>query len=193
LIIGALIYFIINSGKRDTIAGTVENVRWERSVALEEFGPVQKEGWKQEIPGEALIGDCKMQLHHTQSEPADNSEKVCGTPYTLDKGSGFGEVVQDCEYKVFQDFCLFTIDEWKNIDSVSQSGADLNPLWPSPALNSKQRLGDRSENYEIMFSSAGGDYEYSTSDSALFSQAEIGSKWVLGINGFNNVVSAEPQ
>jgi hypothetical protein len=189
---GISVWTISNLGKRDAVSGTVQNTRWERSITIEEFGPLEKEGWKEDIPGAAQVGNCEKKYHHTQSDPTDSSEKVCGTPFTVDKGSGYGEVVQDCEYKVYLDFCSYTIEDWKPTGNAVQSGVDLNPQWPNPTLENNQRLGDKSELYVIMFNANKGDYEYSTTDSDLFSKAEIGSTWKLDFNGFDQLISVEP-
>ncbi len=151
LLFSILILIGINLFSKSELAGTVQSIGWERTLEIEQFGPVEKEGWKDEIPGEAKIGTCRKEYHHTQSEPAADAEKVCGTPYTIDQGTGFGEVVQDCEYRVYLDFCKFTVEEWSTHDRVTLRGNDLSPLWPNPTLQTNQRIGDRSEIYTITF------------------------------------------
>lgn len=195
LALGALFLFSIlaligiNLFSRSELAGTVQSVGWERTLEIEQFGPVEKEGWKDEIPEGAKIGTCRKEYHHTQSEPATNAEKVCGTPYTIDRGTGFGEVVQDCEYRVYLDFCEFTVEEWSTYDLVTVRGNDLSPVWPNPTLQTNQRVGDRSEIYTITFGTEQGEREFQTNDPNLFTQCQPGSEWLLTVNGFGNVVS----
>jgi hypothetical protein len=172
--------------------GTVEQVAWTRLIAIETFGPVRHSDWKEEIPAGAVIDSCQKKYHHTQSEPADNSEKVCGTPYTVDSGSGYGEVVQDCEYRVFLDFCDYTIDEWKQTSEIKLQGSDSVPVWPAAQLTQGQRTGSREERYVIIFSTPGGNYEFNTTDPALFTQYPVGSKWILNLNPLGKIVSIEP-
>jgi hypothetical protein len=131
-------------------------------------------------------------LHHTQDEPDPNAKKVCGTAYTMDTGSGHGEVVQDCEYQVYADWCEYTAEEWKQVDAATVSGNDLNPRWPTLQLGPDQREGGREESYEVVFDTDGTKYTYTTSDATEFAQCQAGSRWVLTINKLNRVVSIKP-
>ncbi len=184
--------FFILSARTQDVVGTVQSVSWTRSIAIEELGPVTHEDWRDEIPSDAVVGTCTQKVHHTQSEPAPNAEKVCGTPYTVDKGSGYGEVVQDCEYQVYADWCKYTVEEWQAVDEATLSGDDLNPRWPNLQLNTDQREGERKEHYEIIFDTDGKRYTYKTGDAAEFAQCQIGSRWILKVNTFNAVTSIEP-
>ncbi len=189
---GMLILLGVNLFSRSELVGTVQNVGWERSIEIEQFGPITKRGWKDEIPSDAVIESCRKEFHHTQSEPAPDAEKVCGTPYTIDRGTGFGEVVQDCEYRVYLDFCEFTVKEWSTYDWVTFRDNDFSPAWPIPTLLTNQRIGDRSEIYTITFDTDQGTFELKTEDSALFTKCQLGSEWILTVNGFGNVVSISP-
>ena len=104
-------------------------------------------------------GACELKVRGTQDEPAPNAEKICGTPYTVDTGTGAGKVVQDCEYQVKDDWCAYTQLEWTVVDSVVAKGADANAEWPVVNLRADQREGDRQEAYVVFFSSDGKEYE----------------------------------
>ena len=184
--------FIFLSMRTTEATGEVTSVQWTRSVAIEEFGPVDREGWYDEIPSSADVGSCSERVHHTQSNPAPGAEEVCGEPYTIDTGSGVGEVVQDCEYRVYEDWCSYTIDEWRQIREVSEQGNDFSPYWPDPSLSRDQRQGQRSENYRITFAGDGDSYNYSTGNFNEFQRYEIGSRWLLNVNTFGQVNSVEP-
>ncbi|HID62257.1 MAG TPA: hypothetical protein EYP49_05885 [Anaerolineae bacterium] len=176
------------------INGVVRDVSWERRIGIEELRPVSYEDWRDEIPSDARIGDCRKKEHHTQSEepsPGVEAEKVCGTPYTIDQGSGYGKVVQDCEYKVYVDWCKYTVEEWQEVDDASASGHDLNPYWPPVNLASGQREGERSEEYNVKFDTESKSYTYHPGDADEFSRYAIGSKWVLKVNALGGVVSVE--
>jgi ribosomal protein L40E len=174
------------------IVGSVENVSWTRTVAVMELGPVTREDWRDEVPSEGAILSCTEKVHHTQSESAPNSREVCGTPYTVDKGSGYGEVIQDCEYEVYADWCKYEIDEWRKVDEINVSGSDLNAYWPAVQLAAQQREGDRDEVYEVVFEGDGETYSYETRDPAEFARFQVGSRWLLKVNQLNAVVSVEP-
>jgi predicted amidophosphoribosyltransferase len=171
---------------------SVQNASWSRSVAVQALQPVDKEAFRDQIPSDAKIGQCKPKEHHTQDQPAPNSQKVCGTPYTVDQGSGYGKVIQDCKYTVYQDYCSYTVQAWLDINSARLQGSDAAPRWPEPTLQTGQRLGGRQETYTILFKTSDKTYEYTTGDAALFQQARPGSRWKLNINSFGQVMSVEP-
>jgi hypothetical protein len=185
----AVIFF---ATRTESTTGVVDTVNWERSVPVEALLPVEHEGWHDEIPSQAIVGTCSDEVRSVQSNPAPNSVEVCGTPYTVDSGSGFAEVVQDCEYEVYESFCIFTVDEWQVVDVVSASGADFSPVWPEPVLDDGQRAAEEwEETFTIVFVSGGNIYRYTTSDINLFQAAQIGSEWTLNINTFGSLVSIE--
>ncbi|MBN2548164.1 MAG: zinc ribbon domain-containing protein [Anaerolineales bacterium] len=187
-----LISFVVMSSRTEGQNGTVESVRWTTRIAIEALRPAEYQGWKDEIPSDATIGDCVERVHHVQDQPAPNSNKVCGTPYTVDKGSGFAEVVQDCQYEVLLDYCEYTVIEWQRVDVLSLQGSDTSPVWPQPQLLQDQREGGRQESYSVVFETDQGQYTYEVGDYNLFQQFQIGSEWILNINGFGQVVSVEP-
>jgi hypothetical protein len=181
------------SNRTKAVSGVIEDVRWERVIPIEALVPVRYEAWQDQIPNDALVGACREEIRSVESEPVPNSIEVCGTPYTLDTGSGYGEVVQDCEYQVYDMLCSFTVEEWRQVDTAVISGSDQQPVWPDPVLDAGQRIGqNRMENYVIVFSSGGQTFTYTTSDFNLFQQAEIGEQWGLDINSFGKLVSVEP-
>ena len=87
----------------------------------------------------------------------------------MDTGSGFGEVVQDCVYEVYDDRCTYSVMDWQIFDTLTLTGTDLNPRWPDANLAENQREGDAEESYEVLFTSSEGDYTYTTSDPVEFS------------------------
>lgn len=190
--IGAAIFIFLFNRTEDVI-GRVDAVEWERTITIEQLGPVTHEDWRDDIPADARsIGSCSEKPHHTQSNPAPGATEICGTPYTVDTGTGIGEVVQDCEYQVYEDWCEYTVMEWQTADSLSIQGNDYNPSWPQYTLLTDQREGDRQEQYRIIFDTDGDNYSYSTSDFDRFTDFAIGSEWVLEVNTFNIVVGVEP-
>lgn len=191
IILVAAVLFMLSRRTTD-VFGRVEDVTWTRSVAIMGLGPVSREDWFDEVPSDASIGTCTQKVHHVQDSPASNAEKVCGTPYTVDTGSGYGQVVQDCQYQVYADWCEYTVNEWQQIDTVVLNGDDLAPRWPSARLAAGQQEGERSESYEILFDVDGKTRTYSTNDPTEFGRFEIGSRWKLKVNALGGVVSVEP-
>ncbi len=189
-IVLACIAFFVLANRTEDVVGTVSDVQWVYTIAIEELRPVEREAWQDELPSGAEVLSCSEEVRSTQSNPAPNSVEVCGTPYTVDTGTGVGEVVQDCEYQVYDDLCRYTVEEWQAVDQVQLTGNDLNPRWPEFRPVAGQREGDRRTNYVIVFRTDGDTYEYEASESE-FNQAEIGSEWILKINTFNQVTEIE--
>jgi len=190
LVVGICAFLTLSTSET---TGKVQGVNWTRSIAIEGLVPVEAQDWRDEIPAGAAIGTCTQKVRRTQDEPAPGAREVCGTPYTIDTGTGYGEVVQDCKYQIYADFCTYTTQEWKEVDRVSLSGNDYNPRWPAGySLGVNQREGKRTEKYAIVFDVDGKKYTYTTRDENLFRQAQIGSRWVLHINKLNAVTKIEP-
>jgi len=117
---------------------------------------------------------------------------VCGTPYTVDQGSGVGEVVQDCEYEVYDSYCDYQVLQWTVVTQSAAQDDDLQPYWPDLNLGPGQREGDREERYTVIFASGGKRYTYETSDPDVFSQFIPGSDWTLEVNTFGGVTRVSP-
>lgn len=178
--------------RTEAVAGQVEQVGWERSIAIEGLVPVEHQDWQDQIPAEAEIRGCQQEVRSVVNEPQPNAEEVCGTPYSVDTGSGYAEVVQDCEYHVYDDHCTYTVLEWNVVDTATLSGEGFGALWPDPVLTTEQRLGQERETYLVTFDTEQGNLVYSLSDYTVFQQFQIGTRWNLEVNSFGGVVSVEP-
>lgn len=188
----AAIAFIIFGRQSEELVGTVQRVEWSRSIPILAQQEVEDEGWRDEIPAQAQIGACQLEYHHTQDEPAPSSEEKCGTPYTIDSGSGYGEVVQDCVYEVYEEWCTYTDLRWDQVDIVTATGTDLQPVWPEFTLGSDEREGESEESYQVFFDTDEGAYTYYASDTGEFNKFTNGSQWVLKVNPFDQVLDVEP-
>jgi ribosomal protein L40E len=191
-ILALIIVFLVMLFRTEETVGVVEDVNWERRIEIQALVPVEKEDWRDEIPSGVAVGDCRQRVARTQDEPAPNAREVCGTAYTVDTGSGFGEVVQDCQYEILEDWCEYTVNEWTGVDSVSANGTGVAAIWPELNLASNQREGRRIEEYTILFSADGDSYRYQISDAERATQFEMGSRWILSVNTFNAVTNVEP-
>jgi ribosomal protein L40E len=187
LLIGLLSLF-----KRTTLSGTVQSVAWQRSIVIESYGAVEKSGWKKDVPAGAKVISCGYQFSGEQDQPAPVATETCGTPYSVDKGSGYAEVVQDCTYQVYEEACKYTEEGWAQSDTAVREGTDLNPSWPDPQLSNTQRLGEGSEKYQVVFNTSKKEYTYSPTDLTSFQQFQPGSTWTLTVNALGGVVSVSP-
>ena len=178
--------------RTDEITATVTDVAWERSVNIEAYTTVTDQDWWDEIPGGADIRSCKSTYRYTTDQPQANATEVCGEAYVEDTGTGVGEVVQECVYDVYDDYCEYTYLGWVIVDAITETGSDVYPSWPYVALEGDQREGERTEKYQIRFSGDGERYIYTTSDAQLFQMASPGSRWILEVNSLGGVQSIEP-
>lgn len=176
------------------INGQVQSVYWQRSIGIEAQADVQHSAWRDEVPADAKLGACQEKPRGFQDAPDSQrrSEKVCGTPYQVDQGNGSSKVVQDCKYQIYDDYCSYTVREWKEVDRAEAHGSDLEPYWPDVNLSADQREGDRSEKYQVTFAADQKSYDYTCQDETTFQQFKPGSHWTLKVNGLGGVNAAEP-
>lgn len=186
------IFLVSTLLRTEEVVGEVQSVNWTRTIPILGLGPVEYEGWLDEIPADTEIHNCSLEYHHSDDEPSENSIEVCGTPYTVDTGSGYGEVVQDCIYEIYEDWCTYTQYEYVTVDAVTVTGSDRDPYWPQVTMAEGQIEGEGEETYEIVFQTDEGPYTFTTSDFNQFRQFQLNSRWVLNVSTFNDVVSVEP-
>jgi ribosomal protein L40E len=162
--------------------GVVHDVAWDVGVSVEALGPVSHQDWRDQVPSRSILGSCSRAIRRTSPSAVSGADKVCGTPYVKNQGSGYGKTVQDCEYRVYDDWCDYTIDAWHVIRTEKASGTDLNPQWPDLRLAANEREGTRSQQYRIVFMSNDQAHTYATNDLDLFRSFQLGSSWKLQVN-----------
>lgn len=183
---------LILSQRTTDLRAQVESIHWQRVITVEALGPVEHSAWRDELPSDAGNVTCALAYRDTQDDPAPIATEVCGTPYTIDEGSGYGEVVQDCVYQVYDEKCSYTVEEWSAVATASLEGDDPNPVWPNPSLTTSQREGARSETYTVVFTGDGKTLTYNPADAREFGTYAPGSRWTLVVNGLGAIVSLEP-
>ena len=183
------IFFFTRSGQTDDINAQVVDSTWRRTIAIEDYQMVALDDWRDEIPRAAAPYDCQLRYRYDSDTPQANSTEVCGEPYTIDTGTGVGEVVQDCHYEVSDYYCSYDTMEWVVIDTLVADGSGTTASWPNANLSSSQRAGTSTERYIINFRSDDEDYRFTTSDYNLYQLALPGSEWILEVNGLGNVTS----
>lgn len=191
-LIACLVVTLMLFLKTDTVTATVTGVQWERSIAVEAFTTTTEQDWWDEVPEGADVLSCTQEYRYTSEEPEPNATEVCGEERVEDTGTGIGEVVQDCTYQVYDDYCEYEIMDWVVVDTITESGDNLDPAWPVTNLTENQRLGARDETYSIVFTDNGDSYTYTTTTDDLFLIAEPGSTWLLEVNQLGGVQSIEP-
>jgi hypothetical protein len=84
------------------------------------------------------------------------------------------------------------VDEWKTIQTYTLEGDDLQPVYDTPNYSSDQRLGDKSEELTVTFSTDDGTEVYSPDTVSEFQQFTIGSTWTLELNLLGGVRGVKP-
>jgi hypothetical protein len=191
VLIGAAI-FLFSLLSKDEMIGIVQGVEWTHTVPILEQALTEQEDWFEQIPAEAEIIRCQEEVRGVSEEPVAGAIEVCGTPYTIDEGSGYGEVVQDCTYEVYDDYCVYTVLDWVIVDEVVVSDTDLNPYWPELSLDFDQQAGEGQSEYFVTFQTDEGIYRYTPDDALEFSEYWPGSSWVLEVNRLGGVLVIEP-
>ena len=185
-----IVGLVILLSRTEEQSAVVQDVSWSRSIPIEMLTEVEEDAWADEVPANAEILSCTVEYRTTLSEPAANAVEICGTPYTVDTGSGYGEVVQDCVYEVYDDFCTYTALDWVTFDTVTVTGNDLDPYWPSYSLGENQRAGEGEQDLIVVFRADGDTLQYQAGDETEFARFVLGSRWLLEVNTFGTVVSA---
>ncbi len=175
--IGIAVLFFIPT---KSVQATVTDVHWQTSMPLQEIRAVDYNNEPGSPPSAAYDVSCR-----------DESHDVCENK-TIDKGNGYSEVVQECHTET-QQYCSYTVDEWKTIQTYTLNGNDLRPIYDSPNVSSDQRLGNESEDLTVTFSTEKGEQKtYSPSTVSEFQQFSVGSTWTLKMNAIGGVVSVNP-
>ncbi len=185
--IAAIVALIVLATRTNAVSASVADIRWERSIEILAQQPVMRSAWQEDVPGSATNVTCRDEYKETSSEPVPNSTEVCGTPYTIDVGSGAGKVVQDCEYQVYASYCDFSVLELAVVNTAVAMGNDQNPYWPATTLQAGQQEGNRYETFQVTFDTGQQTYAYTPASLDEYSLYSLGSSWILDINTFGGI------
>ena len=97
----------------------IARVNWERTIAIMALTPVSDADWQDQVPSNATVLSCELKPRRFSEAEEPNSQKVCGTPYVIDQGNGTGKTVQDCQYRVSEQYCSFTRLQLTVIDTIA--------------------------------------------------------------------------
>lgn len=161
-----------------SVNATVTDVYWQTSVPVQEVQPVNYSNERGSPPSDAYNVSCRTE-----------SEEIC-EDRTIDQGNGYAEVVTECR-TVSEQYCSYTVDEWKTIQTYDLEGYDLYPEYAEPSIFGDQRIGNNSTNLQVYFSTSDGQMTYSPDSVAEFQQFQPGSQWTLRLNMVGNILSVE--
>lgn len=160
-VLGIAIWFFFIRKKDATLEVTAH--RWERVVAIEKFGDWPMEAWRDEIPANASLPLCHKKQRSTKR--VEDGEE-CKTE-RVDKKDGTFEQVRTCKPKyksepVEDDWCSFTVRNWKKVDEQKASGVGPTATWPAnvPAADTQAQInairsGARTEKLFLDFGKTG--------------------------------------
>ena len=138
---------------------TVTGHRWERTVAIEQYGDYQESAWRDQVPAGASMPVCRSKQRSTRKV---QDGETCTTE-RVDKGDGTFEQLKKCRPKyreepVEDDWCTFRVRRWKQVDAMKASGSGTSPAWPAqmpaagaPATLGAKRAGARTEKLILDF------------------------------------------
>ena len=187
LALGWLVFALFQTNEA---VATAVDARWERAIAIMGQAPVRVSAWRDQAPANAADLSCRAEVRSTSDSPRPGAREVCGTPYTLDTGTGMGKVVQDCVYEIYDDYCTYTTLQWGVVNTVVQRGSGLAATWPSANLRAGEELGQRSEKYVCVVTANDREYTFDLRSSE-FELCQPGSRWKLEVNALGDVVKAE--
>jgi len=176
--VGVVTMFLLPTA---SVQATVVDVHWQTDVPVQEVQAVRYTDQKGSPPSDAYDKSCRTE-----------SQDVCEQK-TIDKGNGYSEVVEECHTETDQ-YCSYTVDEWKTIQTYTLEGNDLQPVYDDPSVSSSdQRIGEKTEELTVTFSTEEGEQKtYSPRTISEFQQYAIGSTWTLKTNALGGIVSVEP-
>lgn len=157
-ILGAIVFatwFFFIRTKSAELAITAH--RWERAIAIEQYGEQQEADWHEKVPADARDRSCIRK--ERSKRKVDTGEEDCHTE-RHDKKDGTYEQVKKCD-KIYRsepvedDWCRYSVRRWKTLDPVRTSGIGMTPVWPAgdlpppeaSAVLGARRQGKRTETW----------------------------------------------
>jgi hypothetical protein len=168
------------------VTATVTGQTWERSIAIERFGPVPDSGWCDAMPSGAY--DVSRERRQRGSRRVEDGQD-CRT-VRIDQGDGTFREEESCtpryrEEAVADDYCRYTVDRWSVGREVRATGegTDPGPRWPKPRLARQgecrgcERTAARRERYLVRLAVEGdGDAACEVAEGA-WRDMSPGSRW----------------
>jgi hypothetical protein len=160
LVIGGIIALVLYKRRTVDKQLVVTAHRWERSIAVEQYGDDPAQGWRDAMPRDARGPSCHLKQRSTRQIPDGETCKL----EKVDKKDGTFEQVNKCKPKyrsepIADDWCSYTVRRWKPIDAVKLAGTGTTPAWPTANLPPAQaaelvgakRQGKQTEALTLVF------------------------------------------
>jgi len=135
---GLLVVAAIDRGLGSVTPVAVVGHRWERTVDVDELREERDDDWCDDIPDEARVIEVEERFHHREKRIGPDRD-------------------------IYEDWCTYTVLEWKRVDEKVARGEGLSPAptWPAVpddgcAREGCRRAGDRDEQLEVLFEARSG-------------------------------------
>jgi hypothetical protein len=153
--------------------------KWERTIAVEALVAVSEEAWRDQLPSDARGTHCRQEVRDTR-QIRDGED--CHT-VRVDHGDGTFSEQEKCtpryrEEKILADRCTYTVDRWKVVRTERAQGSLAQaPAWPVARAAMSERLGARSESYQVSFEDDEGHTDWCSMSEDRWRQIAVGSRW----------------
>ena len=163
---------------------------WQTSVQV--IGPIETKGnsWEDQVPSDAKNVRCTDKKRYTSDEEVANSVEVCGTPYAIDLGNGFEQLVQDCVYDVYEPYCEYTVTKTGVIENRKASGSGPNPelAYVEPGYST----GTQSVSYSVVLRDENGrEYQLNPQTLSEYRSYSVGSQYQIEVTAAGRIVNME--
>lgn len=153
--------------------------RWQRSIDIEDLRAVSESAWDNSVPAGARSVSCQQKQRDTKQIPDGQDCKTVRE----DNGDGTFSEKQKCTTRyrtepVYDDWCTFTVDRWIVARTERSSGGLSDPpRWPDASPRGGERLGSRTESYEVSFKDAEGHTDWCAFPEAKWKTIAVGSRF----------------
>ncbi|MBP7842782.1 hypothetical protein KA017_02140 [Candidatus Woesebacteria bacterium] len=214
LLIALLLWGIFHTR---TVDLTVSGVSWERTIPVEVYRTVTEEGWSIPAGGRQQSSHQKIHhydqvLDHYETKTRQVSEQVqtgtetyvCGS---RDLGNGYFEDIE-CSRPVYttqhhtetyqepvyrdepryQTWYTYEIEKWVNARTEKSSGASHEVYWPEYNIGSNERVGVKTESYNVQFVDEEGETYSETLSYDEWMTFERGATYQAEVNAFGQIM-----
>jgi hypothetical protein len=186
-------FFWWGTSQTKTVDAVAVSPHWSTTITVQGLVPVEYAAWSDEVPNDAEVMSCRDEVRDVVDQPVPNSREVCGTPYIVDQGTGYGEVQQDCRYEVIDNLCQYRVLEWRVVDTLMREGESMSLLWPNLALDQETREAGRSATYSCILRADDQELSIPVASLEALATCQPGSRWQVVLDGFGGIDSAQPQ
>lgn len=201
----ALIVGIVMLFTPREVSGTVVDMRWSRSVEIEEYKTVRESGWSippggREISRSEEIHHYNSVISHYETKTRTYTEQVLDhyeeyVSSYRDLGNGYFEEITSqrpvyrtetrtetyeepvyVQVPVYETKYVYDIDKWDHQSYKDTSGNDKSPYWSDYECKSNERIGSKIEVFSVSVELSNSDTETYSLPYDQWESLEIGQE-----------------